>query len=149
MLEFRVENIFPGHSWTKSVILSIYGTLTPNRTDSSIFLPQTVNSLRFVFIQRPSLTRQVRGGNQGLLKCGKGTTYEGGQREPGIAWMPGKIPAGQTTLEVCSTEHFVGVAVRSFRWVCFAALSTLLWRTLIPWSIVYFHLTNEQYVLAM
>ncbi|XP_065827553.1 arylsulfatase A-like [Oscarella lobularis] len=45
----------------------------------------------------PSLTRQVRGGNQGLLKCGKGTTYEGGMREPAIAWMPGKIKPARTT----------------------------------------------------
>ena len=45
---------------------------------------------------RPSLTRQIRGGNPGLLKCGKGTTYEGGQRVPGIAWWPGKIKPGKT-----------------------------------------------------
>ena len=46
---------------------------------------------------RPSLTREVRGGNPGLLKCGKGTTYEGGQREPAIAWWPGRIKPGKTT----------------------------------------------------
>ena len=46
------------------------------------------------------MTREVRGGNQGLLKCGKGTTYEGGQREPALARMPGKITPGQITMEV-------------------------------------------------
>ena len=54
---------------------------------------------------------QVRGGNQGLLKCGKGTTYEGGQREPAIAWTPGKIPAGQTTLEVKQFSCFFFLVV--------------------------------------
>ncbi len=46
------------------------------------------------FFSRPSLIRQVRGGNAGLLKCGKGTTYEGGQREPAIARWPGRIKPG-------------------------------------------------------
>ena len=49
---------------------------------------------------RPSLLREVRGGNAGPLRCGKGTTYEGGMREPGIAWFPGKIKPGKTQ-EVC------------------------------------------------
>lgn len=35
-------------------------------------------------------------GSPGLLKCGKGTTYEGGQRVPAIAYWPGHIPAGVT-----------------------------------------------------
>lgn len=45
----------------------------------------------------PSLTRRIRGGNAGLLRCGKGTTWEGGQRVPGIARWPGKIQPGKTT----------------------------------------------------
>ena len=44
----------------------------------------------------PSLKQEVRGGNAGPLKCGKGTTWEGGQREPAIAWWPGKIRQGKT-----------------------------------------------------
>ena len=44
----------------------------------------------------PSLIREVRGGNAGLLRCGKGTTWEGGQRVPAIAWWPGKIRTGKT-----------------------------------------------------
>ncbi|XP_065181771.1 arylsulfatase A-like isoform X1 [Sycon ciliatum] len=65
-----------------------------------------VDDNTFVFFTAdngPSLTRHVRGGNQGLLKCGKGTTYEGGQREPALAWMPGKIAAGQITHELAGT----------------------------------------------
>ncbi|XP_078275729.1 arylsulfatase A [Rhinoraja longicauda] len=56
----------------------------------------------------PELMRRSRGGNAGLLKCGKGTTYEGGMREPAIAYWPGKITPGLThelasTLDVLPT----------------------------------------------
>ena len=37
------------------------------------------------------------GGSAGLLKDGKGTTWEGGMRVPGIFWMPGKIKPGIVT----------------------------------------------------
>ncbi|XP_064396908.1 arylsulfatase A-like [Halichondria panicea] len=50
----------------------------------------------------PSLLRQIRGGNAGLLRCGKGTTWEGGQRVPAIAWWPGMIRTGKT-MEVAAT----------------------------------------------
>lgn len=50
----------------------------------------------------PSLVREVRGGNAGLLRCGKGSTFEGGMRVPGIAWWPGKITPGKT-LEMAAT----------------------------------------------
>ncbi|TWT58706.1 Arylsulfatase [Thalassoglobus neptunius] len=51
----------------------------------------------------PWLTYNEHGGSAGLLKEGKGATWEGGMREPGIAWWPGTIPAGQVTLELAST----------------------------------------------
>lgn len=44
----------------------------------------------------PELMRRSRGGNAGLMKCGKGTTYEGGMREPAIAYWPGFIKPGVT-----------------------------------------------------
>ena len=37
-----------------------------------------------------------------MLKCGKGTTYEGGMHVPGIAYWPGKILPGKTN-ELSST----------------------------------------------
>lgn len=40
--------------------------------------------------------RKSRGGNAGLMKCGKGTTYDGGMREPAIAHWPGSIQPGVT-----------------------------------------------------
>ncbi|HSG72153.1 MAG TPA: sulfatase [Planctomycetaceae bacterium] len=51
----------------------------------------------------PWLTFDTHGGSAGLLKDGKGGTWEGGMREPGIGWWPGKIPAGQVTAELGST----------------------------------------------
>ena len=41
----------------------------------------------------PWLTQGTNGGIAGPLHGGKGTTWEGGMREPTIAWWPGKIPA--------------------------------------------------------
>lgn len=51
----------------------------------------------------PWLIMNERGGSAGLLKEGKGSTWEGGMREPGIAWWPGKIDAGRVTAEMAST----------------------------------------------
>jgi len=42
----------------------------------------------------PWLTQGTNAGVAGPLHGGKGTTWEGGVREPAIAWWPGKIPAG-------------------------------------------------------
>ncbi len=42
----------------------------------------------------PWLTFNELGGTAGLLKGGKGSTYEGGMREPTIFWWPGKIAPG-------------------------------------------------------
>ncbi|XP_072291405.1 arylsulfatase A-like [Eucyclogobius newberryi] len=50
----------------------------------------------------PELLRRSRGGSAGLLKCGKATTYEGGVREPAIAYWPGRIQPG-VTHELAST----------------------------------------------
>ncbi|HXH62510.1 MAG TPA: sulfatase [Fimbriimonadaceae bacterium] len=42
-------------------------------------------------------------GSSGGLREGKGTTFEGGMREPGIFWWPGHIPAGRVCHEVATT----------------------------------------------
>ena len=51
----------------------------------------------------PWLTHGEAGGSAGLLRDGKGSTWEGGMREPGIAWWPGRVPAGVVTHELAST----------------------------------------------
>ncbi len=44
----------------------------------------------------PWLIMRDQGGSAGLLRDGKGSTWEGGMRVPGIAWMPGRIRPGVT-----------------------------------------------------
>lgn len=51
----------------------------------------------------PWLIFDTHGGSAGLLREGKGSTWEGGMREPGIGWWPGTIPAGTITTELAST----------------------------------------------
>ncbi|XP_077990529.1 arylsulfatase A-like [Glandiceps talaboti] len=66
---------------------------------------QNIEDNTFIFFTSdngPSLLREVRGGNAGLLKCGKGTTYEGGHRVPAIAYWPGRVKPGRT-MELAST----------------------------------------------
>ncbi|XP_031530603.1 N-acetylgalactosamine-6-sulfatase isoform X1 [Vicugna pacos] len=43
-----------------------------------------------------------QGGSNGPFLCGKQTTFEGGMREPAIAWWPGRIPAGQVSHQLGS-----------------------------------------------
>ncbi len=51
----------------------------------------------------PWLIFDHHGGSAGMLREGKGSTWEGGMRVPGIAWWPGKIPAGTVQHEMAST----------------------------------------------
>lgn len=51
----------------------------------------------------PWLTFQEQGGSAGLLREGKGSTWEGGMREPAIAWWPGTIKAGSVSDALAST----------------------------------------------
>lgn len=51
----------------------------------------------------PWLSKKHHGGSAKPLRAGKGTTYEGGMRVPGIVRWPGHVPAGTVTDEVAST----------------------------------------------
>lgn len=51
----------------------------------------------------PWLIKKEHGGSAGPLRNGKGTTFEGGVREPAIFRWPGTIPAGATTSEPAIT----------------------------------------------
>ncbi|MHC4876828.1 MAG: sulfatase family protein [Planctomycetota bacterium] len=51
----------------------------------------------------PWLTFNDHGGSAGLLREGKGTTWDGGMREPSICWWPGTIPANQVSAELGTT----------------------------------------------
>lgn len=51
----------------------------------------------------PWLIFNEQGGTAGMLRDGKGSTWEGGMREPGLFWWPGTIPAGSICRELAST----------------------------------------------
>jgi len=51
----------------------------------------------------PWLIFNDHGGSAGLLRDGKGSTWEGGMREPTLAWWPGQIKPGSVSRDVAST----------------------------------------------
>ena len=51
----------------------------------------------------PWLSYGTHSGKATPLREGKGTMFEGGYREPTIMWWKGKIPAGTTCDQLCST----------------------------------------------
>lgn len=51
----------------------------------------------------PWLSQRLNGGSAGLLRAGKGTTFEGGMRVPTIFWWPETIAAGSLVRELGST----------------------------------------------
>lgn len=50
----------------------------------------------------PWLIMNEAGGSAGPLRDGKGSTWEGGMRVPGIAWMPGRVAPGRVQREFAS-----------------------------------------------
>lgn len=50
------------------------------------------------------------GGSAGLLRDGKGSTWEGGMRVPAIAWWPGRIAPGVSTTVGSSLDFFPTLA---------------------------------------
>ncbi len=55
----------------------------------------------------PWLIMREAGGSAGPLRDGKGSTWDGGMRVPGIAWMPGRIAGGQVQREfACMMDLF-------------------------------------------
>ena len=54
----------------------------------------------------PWLTQGAQGGSAGLLRDGKGSTWEGGMRVVGIAWMPGRIKAAVTSQQASALDLF-------------------------------------------
>jgi arylsulfatase A-like enzyme len=55
----------------------------------------------------PWLIMNEAGGSAGPLRDGKGSTWEGGMRVPGIAWWPGRIAPGKVQREfACHMDLF-------------------------------------------
>ena len=60
----------------------------------------------------PWLTQSLAGGSAGLLRDGKTTTWEGGVREPGLAYWPGRIAAGRISPATVATYDIFVTAVK-------------------------------------
>jgi len=58
----------------------------------------------------PWLVQGANGGSAGLLKDGKGTTWEGGMRVPMIVWWPKTITPNQTEQRMASTLDLLPTA---------------------------------------
>jgi arylsulfatase A len=54
----------------------------------------------------PWLTEGMQGGSAGLLKDGKGSTWEGGMRVPGIFWWPTRVKPGVTSEPASALDLF-------------------------------------------
>jgi arylsulfatase A-like enzyme len=59
----------------------------------------------------PWLIMNQAGGSAGQLRDGKGSTFDGGMRVPGIAWWPGRVPAGAVTRELACTMDLFATAL--------------------------------------
>ena len=60
----------------------------------------------------PWLIKGTDGGEAGPLRGGKATTWEGGVREPTLAWWPGKIAAGSVCDAVAGNIDFLPTFVK-------------------------------------
>ena len=80
----------------------------------------------------PWLIMNEEGGSAGLLREGKGSTWEGGMREPCIFWSPGRIKPGVvtdigTTMDLFTTfSNMVGVPIPDDRVIDGIDLSPVL-----------------------
>lgn len=74
--------------------------------------PQLAENTLVVFTSDngPWLSQKDHGGSAGLLREGKGTTWEGGMREPTVMWWPGTIAPGQTTSQLGSTMDMLATS---------------------------------------
>jgi len=54
----------------------------------------------------PWLIEGLQGGSAGPLREGKGSTWEGGMRVPGIAWMPGRLKPAVTSVPASFLDLF-------------------------------------------
>uniref|UniRef100_A0A8C2YVZ4 N-acetylgalactosamine-6-sulfatase n=1 Tax=Cyclopterus lumpus TaxID=8103 RepID=A0A8C2YVZ4_CYCLU len=78
----------------------------------SLLQSQGIKNNTFVFFTSDNGAALIscpnEGGSNGPFLCGKETTFEGGMREPAIAWWPGHIKGG-TGIDFCPGQEVPGV----------------------------------------
>lgn len=110
--------LFPSESFAGVSQRGIYGDVVEEIDDS---VGRMIQALRdegiaentLVFFTSDNGPWQLygeHGGSAGPLTGAKGSTWEGGMREPAIAWWPGTIAAGQVTTAVTSTMDLLPTA---------------------------------------
>jgi len=88
----------------------IYGDVVEELDASVGTILKTIRKLQldntlviFTSDNGPWLTQKLRGGSAGLLREGKGSTWEGGMREPTVAWWPDRVKPRSVSQQVAST----------------------------------------------
>ncbi|SDM42737.1 sulfatase family protein [Kriegella aquimaris] len=104
----------------------------------------------------PWLPFKTHGGSAGLLRAGKGSTWEGGMREPGIFWSPGKIKPGVisdigSTMDLFTTfSNMAGVPIPDDRVIDGIDLTTtLLEHGQSPRESMLYYRENELYAVRL
>ena len=104
----------------------------------------------------PWLVMDERGGSAGLLREGKGCTWEGGMREPAIAWWPGTIEPGRTTQRLATTMDLfatvldiAGVPMPTDRVMDGQSMRPILMGDRSIRDVVYYYLGAELYAIRV
>ena len=107
--------IYPGEAFQGKSRNGIYGDWV-EEVDWSV--GQVLDTIRNLGLEKNTLaifTSDNGGTHRGInlpLRGYKGSTFEGGMREPTIAWWPGKIPAGTETDAVTSMMDILPTFVK-------------------------------------
>jgi len=102
----------------------------------------------------PFLMEGIHSGSAGLFRGGKGETWEGGIREPGIAWWPGTITPSitlepATTMDLFATVlDLAGVPIPNDRVIDGKSFASLLkGKSNFTHSYLFFHRNQEVYAV--
>lgn len=104
---FRGRSASPFNDWVEELDWSVGRVL-----DTVKELGLAKNTLViFTSDNGPWLPKGTNAGTAFPLRGGKGSTWEGGVREPTVAWWPGKVPAGSVCDAVSANYDFLPTLV--------------------------------------